>query len=87
MLLLSSSPVVGVFLPADGLVAGGVHVAGPVHHLAQARLHHDHLSRLIAASANNIPGTYLLREAQQILIFWDKRPTWNEKTSNSFFKI
>ena len=48
--------MVGVFLPADGLVAGGVHVAGPVHHLAQARLHHDHLPGLLTPPSDNKPG-------------------------------
>ena len=55
VVLLLHSPVVGVLLPADCLVGIGLHVAGPVHHLAQARLHHDHLPGLLTPPADNKP--------------------------------
>ena len=50
------SPVVGILLPADCLVDVGLHVAGPVHHLAQASLHHDHLPGLLTPPSDNKPG-------------------------------
>ena len=51
-----ASPVVGVLLPADCLVGVGVQVAGLVHHLAQARLHHNHLPGLNILPTNNESG-------------------------------
>ena len=48
--------MVGVLLPADCLVGVGVQVAGPVHHLAQASLHHNHLPRLFTPPSDNKPG-------------------------------
>ena len=48
--------MVGVLLPADCLVGVGVQVAGPVHHLAQARLHHNHLPGLNTPPSNYKSG-------------------------------
>ena len=56
IIVVLHSPVVGVLLPADCLVGVGVQVAGLVHHLAQACLHHNHLPGLNILPTNNKSG-------------------------------